>query len=96
MKIRYTRRARRDLESIFEYIAKQNPDAALRVRAAIRHAIELVATQPHIGIKNAREPKLRSRLVSRYPYRVHYLLHDGEVWIIHIRHSARQLWEGGP
>jgi plasmid stabilization system protein ParE len=93
MKIRYTRRARRDIEGIFDYIAKENLDAALRMRGAIWYAIELIATHPYIGIKNAREPRLRSRLVSRYPYRVHYMLHEGEVWIIHIRHTARRPWQ---
>jgi plasmid stabilization system protein ParE len=31
MKIRYTRRARRDIEGIFDFIAKENLDAALRM-----------------------------------------------------------------
>jgi hypothetical protein len=35
---------------------------------------------------------LRSRLVARYPYRIHYRVEDADVWIIHIRHSARRPW----
>ena len=94
MKIRYTRRARGDLENIFTYIASDNTDAARRMRRAIHRTIELVDTHPYMGIKNARAPELRSRLVSRYPYRVHYAMRGGEIWIVHIRHTARQPWTG--
>jgi len=94
MRVRYTPRSRGDLEEIVAYIASDNPLAAQRVRRAILDAIELVAAYPYIGIKNARAPELRSWLVSRYPYRVHYQLSEGEVWIVHIRHAARRPWGG--
>jgi toxin ParE1/3/4 len=90
MKVRYTSRARNDFVEIFSYIAKENPQAAQRVQAAILATIKLVAARPYIGIKNARATELRSRLVSRYPYRVHYFVRGQEVWILHIRHGARQ------
>ena len=61
MKVRYTSRARHDIDEIFSYIAKQNPQAAQRVQAAILATISLVAVRPYIGIKNARAPDLRSR-----------------------------------
>jgi hypothetical protein len=35
-------------------------------------------------------PELRSRLVTRYLYRIHYFAEDANVWIVHIRHSARR------
>jgi plasmid stabilization system protein ParE len=90
MKIRYTPRARSDIEAIFAYIAKDNPQAALKVRRSILATIELVARHPYLGIKNARAPDLRSRLVPRYPYRVHYLKRGPEILVLHIRHTARR------
>ena len=93
MRVRYTPRARSDIDEIFAYIAKENPEAAQRVRRSIFAAIELVAARPYLGIRNARSHDLRSRLVSRYPYRVHYLLRDQEVLILHIRHAARAPWK---
>jgi plasmid stabilization system protein ParE len=57
---------------------------------AIFDACTLVAARPHLGIRNARAPELRSRLVTRYPYRIHYFVENGDVWIVHIRHSARR------
>ena len=74
MKVRYATRARNDIEEIYSYIARENPLAVKRVKAAILATVKLVASRPYIGIKNARATKLRSRLVSRYPYRIHYLV----------------------
>ena len=90
MKVRYAVRARNDIEEIYSYIAKEDPRAAKRVKVAILATVKLVASRPYIGIKNARASDLRSRLVSRYPYRVHYFVLNQEILILHIRHGARQ------
>ena len=87
MTLRFTPRARADLREIMEYIAKENPAAANRVGRAIFDTTALIAARPYLGIRNAKSPELRSRLVTRYPYRVHYLVEDANVWIVHIRHS---------
>jgi toxin ParE1/3/4 len=92
MKVRFTSRAHHDLDEISSYIAEQNPQAAKRVQHSILATIDLVALRPYIGIKNARAPDLRSRLVSRYPYRVHYSVREQEILILHIRHGARKPW----
>jgi toxin ParE1/3/4 len=94
MNVGFSRRAQRDLEEIFDYIASENPEAARRVHRAILDTINLVATRPYIGIRNARSRELRSRLVSRYPYRVHYLIRETEIFVVHIRHAARRQWSG--
>jgi toxin ParE1/3/4 len=90
MTLRFTPRARDDLREIMDYIAKENPVGADRVGRAIFDACTLIAARPHLGIRNARAPELRSRLVTRYPYRIHYFVEDANVWIVHIRHSARR------
>ena len=90
MTLRFTPRARDDLREIMDYIAKDNPVGADRVGRAIFDARALIAARPYLGIRNARAPELRSRLVTRYPYRIHYFVEDADVWIVHIRHSARR------
>ena len=92
MTLRFTPRARNDLRDILEYIAKENPAAADRVRRAFLDAAKLIATRPHLGLRNAKVPELLSRLVARYPYRIHYRVEVTDVSIIHIRHSARRPW----
>jgi plasmid stabilization system protein ParE len=96
MKVRYTRRASHDLESILSYIGRDDVIAAERVRRAIVATIKMVSLRPYIGIRNARAPELRSRLVPRYLYRVHYALRDQEIVVLHIRHGARAPWTGEP
>jgi hypothetical protein len=44
-------------------------------------------------MRNPKAPNLRSLLVSRYQYRVHYEIRGDEVWIMHIRHTARRPYE---
>ena len=53
MKVRFTPRARRHLEAIADYIGERNPDAARRVGARIREAIELLTDFPLIGHSGA-------------------------------------------
>lgn len=96
MKVRYTRRARNDIAEIFTYIAKDDRAAAQRIQRAIVAAVDLVAARPFVGIKNARAPELRSRLVSRYPYRVHYFVRDEEVLILGVWHTARRPFGSAP
>ena len=90
MTLRFTPRARDDLREIMDYIAKDNPVGADRMGRAIFDACALIAARPYLGIRNARARELRSRLVTRYPYRIHYFVEDADVWIVHIRHSARR------
>jgi toxin ParE1/3/4 len=93
MTLRFTPRARYDLLEILEYIANENPAAADRVRRAIFDTAALIAARPHLGIRNAKAPELRSWLVTRHPYRIHYFVERASVWIVHIRHSARLPWD---
>jgi plasmid stabilization system protein ParE len=46
MKLRFTRRAAQDLA---DYIRKQNPQAALRVRAAILESLQNLVLFPQVG-----------------------------------------------
>ena len=78
MTLRFTPRARDDLREIMDYIAKEKPVGADRVGRAIFDACALIAARPYLGIRNARAPELRSRLVTRYPYRIHYFVEDAQ------------------
>ncbi|ACE99804.1 plasmid stabilization system [Rhodopseudomonas palustris TIE-1] len=90
MTVRFTRRATDDLREILDYLNARNPAAADRVRQPVAATVRLIADRPHIGLRNSRAPAQRSCLAGRYPYRVHYSVENAEVWIIHIRHSARR------
>lgn len=91
MKLRFTRRATQDLADIADYIRKQNPQAALRVRAAILESLQNLVLFPQIGRQQKVEDVLK--LVTRhYPYLVYYTADESaeEIIIITIQHPARE------
>ena len=93
MKVRYTLRGQTELQLIFTQIYSDNPHAAMKVRASIRKAVNLIARDPKRGHKTSRSGVLRVPVV-RYPYAIHFRARDEVVQIVHIRHSARQ-WPKG-
>jgi toxin ParE1/3/4 len=93
MTVSYSRRARRDLEDILQYLSERSPGGAQNVSRSIAAAIETLADNPDIGIRTSR-PGVRVRLAVGYPYKVFYRVRDDAVEILHIRHGARQVWRG--
>ena len=71
MKLRFTRRAVQDLADIADYIRKQNPQAALRVRAAILESLQNLVLFPQVGRQQKIEG-VRKLVTRRYPYLVYY------------------------
>jgi plasmid stabilization system protein ParE len=90
MKLRFTRRATEDLAGIGDYIAEQNPAAAVRVRAALLESVRLLVDYPHIGRAQTVEG-VRKIVTRRYPYIVYYSVDADaqEVVVITVQHPAR-------
>lgn len=93
--IRYTQDAMDDLDTIFDYIALEDPAAALRMLDAIDRRISRLAGQPRMGAAVASNDLSVVRPGYRYvvvaPYLVFYRAERGEVRIGRILHS-RQDW----
>jgi toxin ParE1/3/4 len=87
MTIRWTSTASNDLESIHDYIARDNSDAAIEVAQRIASAIEGLKRHPEMG-RRGRAPGTRE-LIS-VPYIVTYRIRDSVVVIVNIVHSARR------
>jgi toxin ParE1/3/4 len=49
MKLRFTPRAAQDLANIGDYIRERNPEAGLRVRAAILESLQNLVLFPQVG-----------------------------------------------
>ena len=96
MRVRYTLRARSDLESIFSYLDSRNPAAAHAVKRKIERSAATLALSPYLGVVIDRSPEFRSLRAGRYPYRIYYRIRGNEVWILHIRHTSRHPWAGEP
>jgi toxin ParE1/3/4 len=91
MKLRFTRQATQDLNSVADYVRKRNPKAALRVRAAIVESLRTLVLFPHIGRRQKTEG-VRKLVTRRYPYLVYYTIDEAseEIVIIAIQHPARE------
>ena len=94
MKVRYTPRARADVEAIFSYLDSRNPTAAVRVKREIEHSVAALALSPYLGLALDRSPEFRALRMRRHPYYVYYRIRGNEVWIVHIRHTSRRRWSG--
>jgi toxin ParE1/3/4 len=89
MSVRYTARALEQLAEIFDYIARDNPQAAHAVQARIKASIERLDDFPFAG-RITERPGVRVLTVVRYPYRVFYsTFGTGEVIVLRILHAAR-------
>jgi addiction module RelE/StbE family toxin len=81
--------AQKDRDDIFNYIAKDDRDAAIKLFEEIDASIDQLKENPLIGMlpKNARLIKLGYRYVNVKNYLVLYTVKDNIVQIRHIVHG---------
>lgn len=92
MKVRYTLRARGDLDAIYTDLDQRNATAAQSVKDLIERRISRLVMFPLMA-PGTDELGILELSVVRYPYKVYYELKgDEEVWIIHIRDARRKSW----
>jgi toxin ParE1/3/4 len=89
MEIIWRRVALRDLASIYDYIAQDNPAAATRVRATIRSAVASLSEYPHLG-RAGRVDGTRELIIGSFPYIVAYRVVGETVRILAVIHTSRQ------
>lgn len=85
-----TRAALRDLDEIWDYIARESPGAASRLIERIAERCHLYAKQPLLGAacpQLARD--LRQFAVGRYV--TFYEPHDDGILVIRVLHGARDI-----
>lgn len=88
MKLRFTRRAVRQIEEIIHAIALESPQGAHRVRERMQTITTLLIEHPHIG-QPTDLAGVRRMLVSPYPYLIFYRVTDDSVIVQRVRHAAR-------
>jgi toxin ParE1/3/4 len=89
MEIVWRRTALNDLETIREFIAQDNPEAATRVRDTIRTAIDRLARHPRLG-RAGRVEGTRELIISNAPYIVAYRVVEDQLRILAILHTSRR------
>lgn len=89
MRLRLTRPAADQLDSLLTYIAQRNPHGARRVQKRLQALMDLLLHHPFVGSMTARGGV--RRVVARpYPYAITYRVVDDEILVLGIRHTARQ------
>lgn len=88
MKIRYTKRALRDLLAIETYIEQHSPKGAARIGARIRKRIDDLELFPEQGAPSEKQG-VRLLVVTRTPYVVLYRVRK-DVEILTILHGFRR------
>ena len=90
MRIEWSSRADADLDWIEDYIAQDNPSAALETRVRIERQVKLLKQQPRMGRKG-RVRGTRELVITTLPYIVIYRLKRQTVQIARVLHGA-QMW----
>lgn len=91
MKVRFTKPALAELDSIFAYIHQHNPIAAGQVVTRVREITSQLGRFPNMGQRKYK-PGVRMITVRRYPYLIFYTVdnENDEVLILSVRHAARR------
>ena len=90
MRLRWTKRAERDLNEIAEYIGQDSPAAAARVVLELIDQVEsLLPAYPVIG-RPGRVLGTRELVIGSLPYIIPYRVRDRTVEILRVLHTARR------
>jgi toxin ParE1/3/4 len=89
MKVRFTRRAQRDLAQIHDYISDDSPDIATGFVSRLVERARELADNPFQG-RETDEPNVRVIAAPKLRYLIFYLVTGHEIHITHIRHTSRR------
>jgi plasmid stabilization system protein ParE len=91
VKLRFTPRATADLTTIADFIRRESPRGAGRVRASILQSLELLLDFPRMGRRQA-TPGVRKFVARRYEYVIYYSIDIAvdELIVLSIRHPAQR------
>jgi len=89
MKLEWSLFAQNDRDEIFDYIAADNPRAAVAVDRRIQSEVETLAQFPRRG-RPGRVEGTRELVILRTPYVVAYRITGDTVRILRVLHGARR------
>jgi plasmid stabilization system protein ParE len=90
VKIVFAPLAARDLKEAYDFIARDNPEAADRVLAEISETIGLLASRVVRGRPVTLRSGERIRTWSHPPYRLYYRIFREVLQVVRIYHQARK------
>ncbi|AEG01117.1 type II toxin-antitoxin system mRNA interferase toxin, RelE/StbE family [Methylomonas methanica] len=88
MKVIWTPEALQDREEVWNFIALDNPQAAIRMDKLFSRAVASLADHPQLG-PPGKIPGTRE-LIPHVSYRLVYEIQQETLWILALVHTARQ------
>lgn len=92
-RVRWLKKALKNIEAEAEYIAQDNPAAAAAVVTKIQEAVSNLEHHPSMG-RPGRVPETRELVVPNTPYIVPYRVKGKTVDILRVFHASRR-WPKG-
>lgn len=90
MEIKWLRKAIAKLETEFQYIAEEDPQAAVRFVNEVWRLTQLLKEQPAMG-REGRVPETRELILHNYPYIIPYRVRSNTIQILRAFHTHRKL-----
>jgi toxin ParE1/3/4 len=87
VRLKWTRAASQDLESVERYISRDNPDAAIDTVLEIIRRVGILAEHPGMG-RPGRVEGTRELVLGGLPYVVPYIHQGDAVIILRVLHGA--------
>jgi plasmid stabilization system protein ParE len=89
VKLRYQKRALRQIDSALSYIYAHSPQGAAHIEARLRAITSLLLVQSFVGRKTSIS-RVRRVYLTPYPYFIDYYLGEDEIVIQRFRHTSRK------
>ena len=89
-RVRFSKSAVNDLNSIREYIYDNNKDAAKEVVSYIIEKIETILVVNPAAGRAGRVLRTRELVISKYPYIVPYQVRDDVIYVLRVLHTSRK------
>lgn len=89
MKIRWLEDSIKDLTTLRQYIAKENPTAEKKVAKRIVQSVNLLLDQPSVG-RAGRVPNSRELVVSGTPFLAPYRIKNNTIEILRVLHGTME------
>lgn len=85
----WLRRALADRDAQLDYIAQDNPGAAIEQGDRIAHQVALLAEHPEMG-RAGRKQGTRELVISRTPFIIVYRIRGERIELLRLLHGAQQ------
>jgi toxin ParE1/3/4 len=90
LRLRWTKHAEADLNSIAEYIGQDSPAAAARVVLELIDQTEISLTSHAVIGRPGRTIGTRELVIGSLPYGIPYRVRDGNIEILRVLHTSRR------